>query len=705
MNDGLRRSSWEKAALQRGSVSAWRCPLLFGSRLACLALAALLVLICYSSALASGLPAVQQANALPTLTTAHQTHSLNSQEAARAYPVHLRAVVTYYNPNGGNGFAAMFVNDGTGSIWVNLPANIFASLPAGTLVDVTGVSSNGLFAPVIASPHLRVIGPSHLPEKALRVTHSSLFSGIDDGQWVEVEGTIHSYSEIGNLVTLRLVMPDGDINVLMLREAEADYSRLVDAKVRIRANSAPVFSRVKFQMVGARLMAPGLSSIKILEAAPSDPFLQPVTDVDNLMRWDHISIVTHRVHLRGTITLFWPGSSLCLRDSTGSICMRTRETAPLAVGKIADVVGFAAVERDAHILTDAFYRPVGKGEAVPAIPMVADDIVHGLHDSELIVIEGQLIGRDQASPDTTLMINTGNVLITAVLPFSLKGTDKNEWENGSMLRITGICSVSVNAEHSVLGEGVVEGEGDSVAKSFRVLLRSPGDIVVLKKASWWTPFHALVLLAIVLAATLFVLAWVVVLRKRMVRQKDLLRKSEERFRHMALHDALTGLATRLLLDDRLATAVETAKRHRASLALLMIDIDKFKIINDTYGHLDGDEVLRVAANRLMQAVRKSDTVARMGGDEFVVLLPDINDALMAESIAAKIVKSLAEPVPFPEYQIPISASVGLCTLAADELDVEKLLQAADDALYKAKARGRNCYHVFAPEAIPAPMAQ
>ena len=196
---------------------------------------------------AASASATEPASQLPTLTTARAAHSLNNREAARAYPIHLRAVVTYFEPNHGNGFAAMFVTDETGSIWVNLPADTIASLPAGTLVDVTGVSSGGLFAPVVASPHVQIIGRSHLPEKALRVNHSDLFSGVDDGQWVEVEGTVHSFSDNGRTVTLHLEMPDGAINVLMMREAGANYSTLVDARVRIHANIAPVFSRVPEQ--------------------------------------------------------------------------------------------------------------------------------------------------------------------------------------------------------------------------------------------------------------------------------------------------------------------------------------------------------------------------------------------------------------------------------------------------------------------------
>lgn len=645
--------------------------------------------------------ATEPAAKLPILTTARQAHSLTSTEAARAYPVHLRAVVTYYNPNQGMGFAALFVNDETGSIWVNLPANTIASLPIGTLVDVTGVSSNGMFAPIIASPHVRIIGRSHLPEKALRVNHSSLFSGLCDGQWVEVEGTVHSYSEAGHTVTLHLEMPDGGINVLMMREEGANYSSLVDARVHIRGNAGPVFSRVKFQMVGARLMAPGLSAVKVLEPAPSDPFNEPVTPVNSLMRWDHVSILKHRVHLRGTVTLFWPQSSLCLRDASGTICMQTKERTPIAVGEIADVIGFAAIDGDAHILTDVVYRPAGKGEPVAAIPMNADDILHGLHDSELIVIDAQLIGRDQASSDTTLTLSAGKVIFTAVLPKSLKGSTEDGWKNGSRLRITGICSVSVNAENSAVGGRVAEGEGSSVAKSFRVLMRSPSDVVLLQNPSWWTSAHLLMVLAFALAVTLFVLAWVVVLRRRVEEQARLLRTSEEQFRHMALHDSLTGLAARPLFQDRLNVGVEAARRHQTGLALLMVDIDRFKQTNDTYGHQAGDDVLCVTADRLLQAVRKSDTVARIGGDEFIVLLSDLTDSRMAEEIAATIVKTLGVSISCANAVVPVSASVGVCAAFGDELDVVTLLRKADIALYQAKARGRNCFQVFEPETAPA----
>jgi len=650
---------------------------------------------CHAGSATTPHSATQSAKELPTLTTALQAHSLNTAEAARAYPVHLRAVITYYAPNSGNGFASMFVNDETSGIWVNLPANTIASLPAGTLVDVTGVSSNGMFAPVIASPQVRIIGHSHLPEKAVRVYRTALFSGLYDSQWVEIEGTVHSFSKTGNTVTLHVEMPDGNVNVVMPEESGANYSSLVDAKVLIRGNAAPIFSRVKFQMVSTRLLSPGLAAVKIQDPAPGDPFNQPATPVGSLTRWDYISLLKHRVHLRGTVTLFWPGSSLCLRDASGTICTQTQEQTPLAEGQIADVVGFAGVEREVYVLTDVVYRPASKGKPAAPTPITAYDIVHGLHDSELIQIEGELISRDQTSSDTTLLLRTGNVLFTAVLPKSLSNGDK--WQNGSWLRITGICSVSVDAKSSAVGGEIAEGEGGAVTKSFRILMRSPADVVVVQKASWWTADHALVLMALALAATLLVLAWVAVLRKRVEEQRNLIRESEERFRQMAMHDALTGVATRPLLQDRLNIAVESVRRRKTGMALLILDVDRFKQVNDSFGHQAGDEVLRVTARRLQELVRRSDTVARFGGDEFVVLLPDVNEPKAAEMIASNIVKKLGIPVSFEDRLVPVSASAGLCIAFAADLNADIMLRNADIALYYVKAHGRNGYRVFTPD--------
>jgi len=637
---------------------------------------------------ASPASATEPAAKLPTLTTAHQAHSLTSEEAKRAYPIHLRGVVTYFDTDTGSGFGALYVHDSTGSIFVKTPGGSIKSLPVASLVDVRGVSDPGGFAPVVDRAQIRVIGHSTLPADAAPVSRTQLFAGEFEGQWVEVEGIVRSVSEGSHAVTLDLAMTDGILFATAVRETGVPYSGLVDAKVRILGNEAPLYNS-SGQMIGARVIFPNLSAVQVIEPAPGDPFQLPTIPIDNLLRWDQLAAMPHRVHLRGGVTMQWPGASLCIRDATRGICAQSVQDKRLAIGDVADVVGFVGAENATPVLTNAVFRRVDSGGQVVAEPVTADQALFGKHNSELIQIEGQLIGRDLASSDTALLLTSGKFVFSAVLPKALAGPDTNAWKNGSVLRITGICSVQFNAQLSVLKDGI------AVPEYFRVLMRSPADVVVVERPSWWTPAHALVLVALALAGTLVVLAWVIVLRKR-------IRDSEERFRHMALHDALTGLATRLLLQDRLDVALESARRHGTGLAVLMVDLDRFKEINDTFGHQAGDEVLRVTAARVLQIVRKADTVARLGGDEFVVLLAELTDPQAAERIAEKIVEALTVPIPFAGRAVPVTVSVGVCLAATEELDADVLLRNADAALYHAKASGRNRYQVFNLEIASAP---
>ena len=644
--------------------------------------------------MASGASAQEPAGQLPTLTTARQAHSLTSEEAARAYPIHLQGVITYFDPDFGTGFAATFVDDATGGIYVEQTSKLAEHLFVGALVAVRGVSAPGGFGPIVKYPRLRVLGRAPLPPHPPRVSLALLKTGAYDAQWVEVEGSVHQVIEYAHAVVLHLEMQDGPIGIIMMKDPGVTYSNLVGAQVRIRGNAAPTMN-ADGQMIGIHMQAPNLSTLQVLVPAPSDPFAGPYIPVNRLLQWEHFSTPLQRVHLRGTVTLQWPGSLLCIRDATRGICAQTNQTTPVAVGDQVDVSGFVETDNNAPVITDAVFRSAGNNQPVAPKPATAEEILHGGSGSELIQIDGLLIGYDLASSEVTLQLSSGDAIFPAILPKSLAGTGVNAWKIGSRLRVTGICSVRIIDVQSNVRAGV------AVNKSFRVLMRSPQDVAVLEGPSWWTPGHILVLLALALIATLCVLGWVMVLRKRVEKQTILLRESESRFRHLALHDALTGLATRLLLQDRLDVGVEAARRHKTGLALLMVDIDRFKHTNDTYGHQAGDEVLRAAAQRLLQAVRKSDTVARMGGDEFVVLLSGLRNPRMAEEIAANIVAALAVPVLFAGGEVPVSASVGVCTAFAADLDVDLLLRNADAALYQAKARGRNCYQVFSSERTPA----
>ncbi len=164
--------------------------------------------------------------------------------------------------------------------------------------------------------------------------------------------------------------------------------------------------------------------------------------------------------------------------------------------------------------------------------------------------------------------------------------------------------------------------------------------------------------------------------------------------HLAQHDYLTDLPNRLLLNDRLTQAISMARRRRQQLAVLFLDVDRFKNINDSLGHLIGDKLLQSVARRLTTCVRGSDTVSRQGGDEFVVLLADVDHAKAVGYGAAKILSALAEKHCIAEHDLNVTLSIGISLFPGDGEDAETLLKNADAAMYHAKENGRNRYQFF-----------
>lgn len=174
------------------------------------------------------------------------------------------------------------------------------------------------------------------------------------------------------------------------------------------------------------------------------------------------------------------------------------------------------------------------------------------------------------------------------------------------------------------------------------------------------------------------------------------KRMEQAIWREANYDALTGLPNLRLLRDRLAEELERTRRKGGILALLFIDLDRFKEVNDTLGHHVGDQLLIQAAERINAVVRSSDTVSRQGGDEFVVILPDISDTQSAGMIASKIIRLLGLPFLLGSNQVYVSASIGIALCPDDSTQLETLVSFADQAMYAAKAGGRNCFSYFTP---------
>jgi diguanylate cyclase (GGDEF)-like protein/PAS domain S-box-containing protein len=175
-----------------------------------------------------------------------------------------------------------------------------------------------------------------------------------------------------------------------------------------------------------------------------------------------------------------------------------------------------------------------------------------------------------------------------------------------------------------------------------------------------------------------------------------LKESQEKLDHLAHHDALTGLPNRLLFHDRLQHAMVRALRGGDQLAVIFIDLDRFKNVNDTLGHHVGDELLKQVAASLSSCLREGDTLARLGGDEFIVLLEDIDGERGARLVAEKLMRLFEHPVLVSNYELFVTGSVGISLFPQDARDMNVLIRNADVAMYQAKARGRNGYAFYAP---------
>ena len=173
--------------------------------------------------------------------------------------------------------------------------------------------------------------------------------------------------------------------------------------------------------------------------------------------------------------------------------------------------------------------------------------------------------------------------------------------------------------------------------------------------------------------------------------------AEETIRHMAYHDALTGLPNRMLFNDRLAMAMANAQRNGKDMAVMMLDLDKFKQVNDVLGHKIGDLLLKAVAERLKKTLRKSDTVARMGGDEFMIILPEMVHEYDAGIVAEKIIEVFQWPFRLDTKELSAKTSVGVATYPKDGQDTETIIKHADIAMYYSKGRGRNKYTLYSLE--------
>ena len=198
----------------------------------------------------------------------------------------------------------------------------------------------------------------------------------------------------------------------------------------------------------------------------------------------------------------------------------------------------------------------------------------------------------------------------------------------------------------------------------------------------------------------FTIQWIEQLARHMtiILSLAMVRKeTEARIFHLAHHDPLTGLPNRLLFSDRLKQALAQAKRHGRGVGVLFVDLDHFKPINDSLGHETGDALLKIVADRLVSCVRRTDTIARLSGDEFTMVLQDLGRGQDAGHVAQKVLEAICRPATVGDRTIPITASVGIALYPFDATDPDALIAQADRAMYRAKEKGGHCCQFVSEE--------
>ena len=773
----------------------------------------------------------------PVLTHVNQIRRLTSEQARQGLAVRLRAVVTYFDA------VNMFVHDPTGGIWVARAPRGLTAEP-GQLLDLQGVTTQTDFAPDIAEPRWSVIGRA-APPKALRASMDQLASSTVDSEWVELEGVVRSAQIIKDgRIRFILQIPGGRV-AGYLPEHGGIPQRLVDSRVRIHGVCGAIFTQ-EGQMVGVNLFVPGPDEIQILEVGPRDPFAQASWPIGKLQQFNLSGLVRHRLKVQGVVTAQLPGDDLYIADRSGSVYVVTNQTSQLRLGDRIEVVGFVGVLDYRPVIQDAIYRVDGSGPPPTAAAITAGQGFGDKYDSKLVTLKGLLRSVSTVPDGKLLALDYGGIAFSAVLR-GQQAEPGFSFQAGSLLQVTGIC--------------LLERDAAGVAQTFKIRLRSPRDVVLMESPSWWNVGRALLVIGVLVAITLGILVWVVLIRRQVKAQtEDLVVKTVKlelanqttqkalhtaraaeslevdrqrvlelvardepielvldqlaataaahcsnavcaivvdllegqqvssvpalavdwlavlkqikldsisvgagfrelrqfsqdpvwqrlletplpcRFRSFssapilvngrmagvvaaffadksppdaqpellgsfsklaelalerrslyeqlsfrAQYDLLTGLPNRPHLYERLNSEIALAVLNGGLLGVVYVDLDGFKEVNDAHGHAAGDAVLQEVAARMARSVRRGDTVGRIGGDEFVMVLPHLGSRLDAERIVAKINVALKEPIHFNNQALWVDASIGISLCPLDGDDPDGLLKVADAQMYRAKS--------------------
>ena len=783
---------------------------------------------------------LQAQSARKTLTSIAAVRHLSAAEAAKGLPVDVTGVVTYSNAAEND----LFIEEGNGWIYVQ-PDKKYYSIAQGSRVEVKGTTGASYSTQIVATS-IQEIGKAPLPQPAF-LSYQEAVKRENDCRYVTLQGIVRaaSYQTTAGSSLYLLRMEDGDkmVDAVMPDYPEFSPSRLLDATVRVTGALGGTFDVTNDRILGLRLNVNRSSAIRVVHAGDEGTAAQEPMPLAELLKSNEVLRDRHRVFTSGVVTLYDPGEKLVVQDGDSSLLVETRQTDPVSIGRRVEVTGFATAVDGVAGLDSGQFSIVPGGTAVTPHAITFADAMTGLYDDKLVSIEGEVISQTRENHLDTIILRSGNRVFPVLFRKPASDVDPfPAYPWGTRIRATGVCVVHVRGFW-----GAVE--------SIQVQVRSPQDIAVVSKASWWTLKHLFLVTSSMLGFALLALAWGLRMRWRLLdKEKQLRQKSEqetsrlstlarmeqqrsrilelinsfqplpivlaaiqayademwagrrgythvltnrrlelmtrtfltpeanarledldpsvseeacaeavrshglvgpnpsrnvwsrpilssrgevlgtmtfeggagdplplnmeafefgcnlaaiaidnrrlyEDVLHRSEHDQLTGLANRTLVHRRLEEALEQAHASQRHAALLYLDLDDFKNVNDSYTHRVGDAYLIEVAQRFKHCLRERDTLGRIGGDEFIAVLTDVEDAEIAHGIADRLVHAMDEPFAIEGHTIRGAVSIGLAFYPSSSSSAIGIMQFADHAMYAAKRAGGNQVSYSEPDLV------
>jgi signal transduction histidine kinase len=512
----------------------------------------------------------QPKNVLTCLTNAQQVRELDPETAEKNLPVHMFGVVTYYDPPLFN----LFFQDSTAGIFILVAPNLSTNIAAGQEIEVEGVSDKGDYAPIAKASAIRILGQTQLPVP-LRVSIDQLFTGLEDSQWIEVSGVVRSSAILDGRHYLNLSMNGQRIMTYVKDLNASDAAKLINTTIRLRGVCYSRYN-MKRQLRVPWLAVSSLADVVIEKPSPGQP---KEVSIASLAQFNSGGCYGNLVKVSGVATLQKPDGTLFIQNEGYGLCVQLAQPARLAPGDLVMVSGYSALGQYVPILEDAMVQLMGHGE--PPLPVSAglETLLNAPENFEgvLVHLKASLINLVESAGRQTLVLQSSNSIFTANIESVQADPHFKSIKLGSEIALTGVFAAH-SPERWV--PGVAQSREISVStipysppESVQILLRSYGDVAVIRPPPWWTLSRLLWTIGIMALILIAGLVWVVVLGLRVRQQTRIIEEKirragvlEERDRiarefHDTLEQELAAITIQLdAVETQLNGSPETVRR-------------------------------------------------------------------------------------------------------------------------------------------------